>query len=188
MRKGIAKKTEHEDGNGDLRCLSTYFEQQWLVEGPEWYLACGHDGRARVAATNNACEAAVKYVRLDAGDGVIVNLADNVAFLQRVVRSQSMDDWVPKAKRDVAVAVWPCAQSFLGVVRSNLVYRDNTNPAAVRYVVWGRRSAHVLDDRKRMLPAQPRKILETLDKLQGGHMHNVAVTHIICAHRPAVDG
>ena len=188
MRKGIAKKTEHEDGNGDLRCLSTYFEQQWLVEGPEWYLACGHDGQARVAATKNACEAAVKYARLDAGDGVIVNLADNVAFLQRVVRSRSMDDWDPKAERDVAVALWRRAQSFLGVLRSNLVYRDNTNPAAVRYVVWGRRSAHVLDDRKRMLPAQPRKILETHDKLRSGHMRTVAVTHRICAHRPAMGG
>ena len=135
MRKGIAKKTEHEDGNGDLRCLSTYFEQQWLVECPEWYLACGHDGQARVAATKNACEAAVKYARLDAGDGVIVNLADNVAFLQRVVRSRSMDDWDPKAERDVAVALWRRAQSLLGVLRSNLVNRDNTNPAAVRYAI-----------------------------------------------------
>ena len=93
---GVDAATAWVDKKGKHHCLSSYFQDEWVVKQPEWYF--GH--RRILPTTNNASESNIKMCREDAGS--IPNaMGDFINFLRAQAEFYSKQSW------DHLVAVAP---------------------------------------------------------------------------------
>jgi len=167
---GIADATRHQDGNGCVHNIVTYFEKQWLQTSPGWH---GGHSCIPLANTNNAVESQVGHTRNDFGNvpGTATQLA---RFMLEQASFFAKEEWNPVGRRPVDTKLWQRAMEFKKLHHTTKV-RAMSAGSVQLYVCWERRSESVAD-RRSMCARDARIIIDIHCKLgrgeEGGHQGN----------------
>ena len=161
---GIIAATSHNQKDGKIGDIATYFDAQWIDLIKGWRRGyC----RTPLPSTNNACEKQVGLTRTDFGN-VPGNDLQLVKFMRLKVEDFSKTKFAPNDVRPVSTKQWRKAYEFKQLLCSNKVMRLSDEGPFPVYLCWERSQKDCISDRPPMSKADARTLLRTSIRVRQG--------------------